>query len=953
MPLLNKRKATVKAETIIKQIRLCEALDAKISEEAKSQLQAWIQEGIGITQLVTYYASYQSVRALEILCNVNEPHDKALLDEMAECLQRNPQGTMVLIGRVVQKAPGWLCKLPSHDIFGRLLDLIRTSKNLEVVNSALLLIAALLPHCPTLSDLTLRDLFRAFLDGCKTLHQKRKSSMESWKQLQNDQEASNKPFTLTNIIVLMQLEALQHSLGVFFNVIYGIYPCNIIILLQKYAQTGGHSDFFASILEPLLLSVRFHPNLLLENREREISVERWNEHGPNEFFAVCQKVATCSDAAGVCSPAADFDRRLNERMDAPSIKNHPPPTNCIHAINSKQFGMFTRGLKGFGFDPYFNEFGLDTPPNELNHEDFPNDEDLFAELRLEGFLNDSLVNTNSSNSLQFAPQSPSLLLDGRLNNKRGEFGAAELLRLPTGGDRVHSRTSTGEIRESWAKRRRNSARLPPSVLSVLKDYARSRSKDEEELTREQMEALRKEYMIEGENYHYRLKLLGLADLLPGKIYDNLSEITQGLSAESARDLLEARLRLVNQHLMFERSCRLIHAQRNQKLFERLRKQSTMSSENDRLRAENRQLRGDLSQSADLLANLKSENARLRTAITDREKFFLLQLEAADSTIESARIEMENLRHNSAALEHNFNVQRKRLESVLAANEREAMSRQFAEFQASEFQRLKDTIADLHHENERLRDRCQALLIEQDAMMTSGGHGPEREFVPTEDRIQILRNQLQRARDELAKNRDKCALAEANCATEVRRRVELQLALDRTAKMHSSQVEAAEHKYEALLMVCDKQETHIAYLNGLLQTSKAKSIGRSKNPSFTGIFDMEELNSELVNKHLNDLFGGTPNEDLQLADRNDGITFKRPMDSLYAPSSLDAQSRTEIKKDARHRRPSLTTEHETLSTIMNETNKQQEKEEEQKAESPRSASTAPSFPRHTPDFQFPL
>lgn len=78
--------------------------------------------GFGITQLVEYYARCQSIRALELLCLVQEPHDKILLDSLSECMNQNPHGALILLGRIVQKATSWLPKFPHHLLFRQILE---------------------------------------------------------------------------------------------------------------------------------------------------------------------------------------------------------------------------------------------------------------------------------------------------------------------------------------------------------------------------------------------------------------------------------------------------------------------------------------------------------------------------------------------------------------------------------------------------------------------------------------------------------------------------------------------------------------------------------------------------------------------------------------------------------------------------------------------------------------
>lgn len=45
------------------------------------------------------------------------------------------------------------------------------------------------------------------------------------------------------------------------------------------------------MIEPLLLTVRFHPSLLLDSREKELSKERWASNEPHDFFGVLQKIS--------------------------------------------------------------------------------------------------------------------------------------------------------------------------------------------------------------------------------------------------------------------------------------------------------------------------------------------------------------------------------------------------------------------------------------------------------------------------------------------------------------------------------------------------------------------------------------------------------------------------------------------------------------------------------------
>lgn len=79
----------------------------------------------------------------------------------------------------------------------------------------------------------------------------------------------------------------------------------------------------------------------------------------------------------------------------------------------------------------------------------------------------------------------------------------------------------------------NYVQLPFSVAKLLKHTFKSCVEGNGfGLLKNQTEELRNEYMQEGQQYHERLKMLGLADRLPGKIYDDLHSIMKGLSVEN-------------------------------------------------------------------------------------------------------------------------------------------------------------------------------------------------------------------------------------------------------------------------------------------------------------------------------------------------------------------------------------------------------------------------------------
>jgi tuberous sclerosis protein 1 len=93
----------------------------------------WLVNG-----LFDYYLSTDSLRAVEVLAGVREPHDKHLFDKLSETLAAKPVNnghkvrTLTLLGHVARRQPTWLYKLASHVLFKQLLYLLKVIKYLYI-----------------------------------------------------------------------------------------------------------------------------------------------------------------------------------------------------------------------------------------------------------------------------------------------------------------------------------------------------------------------------------------------------------------------------------------------------------------------------------------------------------------------------------------------------------------------------------------------------------------------------------------------------------------------------------------------------------------------------------------------------------------------------------------------------------------------------------------------------
>ncbi|CAJ0583190.1 unnamed protein product, partial [Mesorhabditis spiculigera] len=165
---------------------------------------------------------------------------------------------------------------------------------------------------------------------------------------------------------------------------------------------------------------------------------------------------------------------------------------------------------------------------------------------------------------------------------------------------------------------------------------------------------RDDYMVASKAYHQTLKELHIADQLPGRIYDDLSHILQNLTAEGQKQLLQARLRLVNQHLFYERSTRLIHANRNRQLASRLQDQTNNETKIKRFARTEEEMFRERDGIIAAFKKLQAQEERLREKhlnavelyrkkiceIAESNKRIAMESKEKDLTIEEIKQEMD-------------------------------------------------------------------------------------------------------------------------------------------------------------------------------------------------------------------------------------------------------------------------------------------------------------------------
>uniref|UniRef100_A0A1I7Y627 Hamartin-like n=1 Tax=Steinernema glaseri TaxID=37863 RepID=A0A1I7Y627_9BILA len=243
-----------------------------------------VVSGQGIGKLVDYYCRNQSIRALELLCIVQEPHEKILLDKIKDaiCNKKAVLSTIILLGQIIQKEPNWLPKVPNHGAFSTFLRHINDCRDPREIIAGLLLLSSLLPFCSRITGNNLTEVFTTFLSCLCFLRERR----------QLVQRRTVIPDRADKEIEKIYLSHLQYSVVQLFIILYGMFPCNMMTYLRRIIHGGTESQRKALEMHvsPLFSLVRLHPSLVYLTKEKELGKERWVQREPHDFFADCRRL---------------------------------------------------------------------------------------------------------------------------------------------------------------------------------------------------------------------------------------------------------------------------------------------------------------------------------------------------------------------------------------------------------------------------------------------------------------------------------------------------------------------------------------------------------------------------------------------------------------------------------------------------------------------------------------
>ncbi|EJD75893.1 hypothetical protein, variant [Loa loa] len=338
--------------------------------------------------------------------------------------------------------------------------------------------------------------------------------------------------------------------------------------------------------------------------------------------------------------------------------------------------------------------------------------------------------------------------------------------------------------------------------------------DEENLNEElkcEHERTRQNYMEASADYHTCLKQLGLADRLPAIIYDDISEQLKGLSAEIQIKVLNVRLALVNQHLLYERCGRLLHAERNRRLFGRLKQQKSLESEKISLSMALHSAQVEKEQLVNALTDLRKQGNIERSKRGEIEKRYCEKIKTYRNEADHYLASLTNLKLKMESMVESSNHRQVELEMYKRRCEDMEMKLLFAESKLEGIESLKIELKNAHQINQQLRDE---VLLLQKRLEKEGSRSKSRirsmKLDTSQMIAEVVRLKSLLVHEERTKEsaRAKARKFEDELMIERRRCTEFSAVFERAKKLHSQQCEAAQHKYLSLLSVCQKQQSHI-------------------------------------------------------------------------------------------------------------------------------------------------
>ncbi|CAG9771041.1 unnamed protein product [Ceutorhynchus assimilis] len=305
-----------------------------------------VQEPWLINGLYDYYLNTNSVRCMEVLINLREPHQNFLFDRLCDSIRNSKNEVKVriqaftLLGHIAKSQPVWLYKLPSHPLFREILRFLINESELLPLVSALLVLIVLLPMFPS-------AIGENYLEGVFDIFRR----LAAWN--------SNVP----SKSVEDQMIHLQVALYALFLRLYGMYPCNFLSYLQNHFKDRSN-PVFCHTIKPMMDTVKMHPSLVTTSKDLETTTERWKKMKVHDVIVECERFSldiTDRCPHETCQNTTEFRSRsgtMNSTMGSATTNNSEfiYPQQHVKSLATSQMS----GAEAF-FSPS-QLFHIQTPP---------------------------------------------------------------------------------------------------------------------------------------------------------------------------------------------------------------------------------------------------------------------------------------------------------------------------------------------------------------------------------------------------------------------------------------------------------------------------------------------------------------------------------------------------------------------------------------------------------------
>lgn len=323
-------------------IRQLESSDTRIVEEVKEKFHEQfklVQDNWLLYGLYEHYMVTNSVRCMEIMINVREPHYNYLFNKLSDSLKGSKHEPKVqaltLLGHVLRKEPPWLYKITEHNLLKDLLKLLKTETDILLLLSTLLALVVMLPIVPSRMGQYLQDVFEIF------------SRLAAW-------NCSN-----PEKLVEEQMIHMQVALYALFQRLYGMYPCNFLAYLRNQYRSKEQMPIFVHTVKPMLDTVKMHPLLVTASKDKETTTERWKKMGAHDVVVECERFSL--DVAERCQHESCYlTTSFRSRSGTTNSTTYAETCNQFPSLKSTSIASIAYDAKDF-FSPSMKLYPK-TPP---------------------------------------------------------------------------------------------------------------------------------------------------------------------------------------------------------------------------------------------------------------------------------------------------------------------------------------------------------------------------------------------------------------------------------------------------------------------------------------------------------------------------------------------------------------------------------------------------------------